>query len=118
MVGLSEDECREKGMPCLVGRARYETNPRGQIIGDRSGLVKLVFSPADKRLLGAHIIGELASELIHIGAQVMADGGTIDAFIQAVYNYPTLSDAYKYAAYDGLGAFERWQAAQSSQAAA
>jgi NAD(P) transhydrogenase len=117
-VGRSEDECREQGIPCLVGRARYETNPRGQIIGDRSGLVKLVFSPADKRLLGAHIIGELASELIHIGAQVMADGGTIDAFIQAVYNYPTLSDAYKYAAYDGLGAFERWQAAQSSQAAA
>ena len=117
MVGLSEDECRAKRMPYLTGRARYATNPRGQIIGDLSGMVKLVFSPADKTLLGVHIIGELASELIHIGAQVMATGGTIDAFIQAVYNYPTLSDAYKYAAYDGLGAFERWQAEQSSSSA-
>ncbi len=112
-VGLTEDECREKNIPYLVGRARYETNPRGQIIGDFSGLIKLVFAPADKKLLGAHIIGELASELIHIGAHVLAAGGTIDAFIQAVYNYPTLSDAYKYAAYDGLGAHERWLAAQT-----
>lgn len=110
MVGLSEDECREKNIPCLAGRAYYENNPRGQIIGDLSGMIKLVFSPADKKLLGAHLIGEMSSELIHIGAQVMATGGTIDAFINAVYNYPTLADAYKYAAYDGLGAWERWLA--------
>jgi NAD(P) transhydrogenase len=112
MVGLSEDECREKSIPCLVGRARYATNPRGQIVGDFSGMIKLLFAPADKQLLGVHIIGELASELIHIGAHVLATAGTIDAFIQAVYNYPTLSDAYKYAAYDGLGAHNRWLAAQ------
>lgn len=112
MVGVSEDECREKAIPYLVGRARYETNPRGQIIGDFSGMIKLIFAPADRRLLGVHIIGELASELIHIGAHVLAADGTIDAFIQAVYNYPTLSDAYKYAAYDGLGAYERWLAEQ------
>jgi NAD(P) transhydrogenase len=112
-VGLTEDECREKHIPCLTGRARYEMNPRGQIVGDFSGLIKLVFAPADKKLLGVHIIGELASELIHIGAHVMASGDTIDAFIQAVYNYPTLSDAYKYAAYDGLGAHNRWLAAQT-----
>ena len=61
-----------------------------------------------------HHIGEMASELVHIGAQVMADGGTIDAFIQAVYNYPSLADSYKYAAYDGLGNWQKWQAANPS----
>ncbi|MBI3243937.1 MAG: Si-specific NAD(P)(+) transhydrogenase [Chloroflexi bacterium] len=115
MVGLAEEECHEKKIPCLVGRAYYENNPRGQIIGDLSGMIKLVFSPIDKKLLGVHLIGEMSSELIHIGAQVMATDGTIDAFINAVYNYPTLADAYKYAAYDGLGAWERWQAAGKPQ---
>ena len=108
MVGLTEDECREKQIPHLIGRAYYENNPRGQIIGDMSGMIKLIFAPDDKKLLGAHIIGEQASELIHIAAHVMLDNGTIDAFIQAVYNYPTLADAYKYAAYDGLGKWEKW----------
>lgn len=109
MVGLSEEDCQAKGIPYLVGRALYEKSPRGQIIGDTSGLLKLVFSPNDKKLLGVHLIGELASELVHIGAHVMAADGTIDAFINAVYNYPTLADSYKYAAYDGLGNYERWQ---------
>ena len=108
MVGITEDECREKQIPHLIGRAYYENNPRGQIIGDMSGMIKLIFSPTDKKLLGAHLIGEQASELIHIAAHVMLANGTIDAFIQAVYNYPTLADAYKYAAYDGLGHWERW----------
>ena len=108
MVGITEDECREKQIPHLIGRAYYENNPRGQIIGDMSGMIKLIFSPSDKKLLGAHVIGEQASELIHIAAHVMLANGTIDAFIQAVYNYPTLADAYKYAAYDGLGNWERW----------
>jgi len=108
MVGLSEDDCMAKSIPYLVGRAYYENNPRGQIIGDMSGMIKLVFSPSDKKLLGAHIIGEQASELIHVAAHVMISNGTIDAFIQAVYNYPTLSDIYKYAAYDGLGNWEKW----------
>ncbi len=110
MVGLSEDDCQKKNIPCLVGRAYYENNARGQIIGDLSGLLKLVFSPNDKKLLGVHLIGELASELVHIGAQIIAAAGTIDAFIQSVYNYPSLSDAYKYAAYDGLGNLNRDQA--------
>jgi NAD(P) transhydrogenase len=108
-VGLTEDECRDKSVPYLVGRAYYENNPRGQIIGDMSGMFKLVFSPKDKKLLGAHIIGEQASELIHIAAHVMLVDGTIDAFIQSVYNYPTLADLYKYAAYDGLKHLEEWQ---------
>src|SRR5581483_12201716 len=69
--------------------------------------------PEDKRLLGAHHIGEQAAELVHIGAHVMAEHGTIDAFIDAVYNYPSLADSYKYAAYDGLGAHDAWQDARA-----
>jgi len=115
MVGMSEDECRQKDVPYLIGRAYYEKNPRGQIVGDTSGMLKLVFAPADKKLIGVHLIGELASELVHIGAHVMTEGGTIDAFIHAVYNYPTLADSYKYAAYDGLGRWERWLEAKNSQ---
>jgi NAD(P) transhydrogenase len=110
-VGLTEDDCRAKSIPYLIGRAYYENNPRGQIIGDMSGMIKLVFSPEDKKLLGAHIIGEQASELIHIAAHVMLVDGAIDAFIQSVYNYPTLADLYKYAAYDGLGNLEAWRVA-------
>lgn len=110
MVGLSEDECRKKNIPYLTGRSYYENNARGQIIGDLSGMLKLVFSPEDKKLLGVHLIGEMASELVHLGAQVIAANGTIDAFIHAVYNYPSLSDAYKYAAYDGLGNLNRERA--------
>jgi NAD(P) transhydrogenase len=110
MVGLTEDECRQKRIPCLVGRSFYEKSPRGQIIGDLTGMLKLVFSPEDKALMGVHLIGEMASELVHIGAHVMASGGSIDAFIQAVYNYPSLADSYKYAAYDGLGNLQKWQA--------
>ena len=109
-VGVTEDECLAKQTPYLVGRAYYDNNPRGQIIGDMSGMIKLVFSPKDKKLLGAHIIGEQASELIHIASHVMMVDGMIDAFIDAVYNYPTLADIYKYAAYDGLGNWEKWKA--------
>jgi NAD(P) transhydrogenase len=107
-VGMTEDECREKNVAYLVGRAYYEENARGQIIGDMSGMIKLVFAPTDKKLLGAHIIGEQASELIHIALHVMLVGGPIDAFIEAVYNYPTLSDSYQYAAYDGLANHRQW----------
>ncbi len=107
MVGLSEETCKEQKIPYLVGRAYSENNARGQIIGD-TGMLKLIFSPADKKLLGAHHIGELASEMVHIGAQVLAKEGTIDAFIDAVFNYPTLSEMYKYAAYDGLGNHSLW----------
>ena len=107
-VGLTEDECRDQNIPYLVGRSYYEENARGQIIGDMSGMIKLVFSPEDKKLLGAHIIGEQASELIHIASHVMLKGGPIDEFIDAVYNYPTLSDSYQYAAYDGLEQHTKW----------
>lgn len=107
-VGLTEDECLEKNIPYLVGRSYYQDNARGQIIGDMSGMIKLIFSPEDKKLLGAHIIGEQASELIHVASHVMLSKGKIDAFIDAVYNYPTLSDSYQYAAYDGLANHIKW----------
>jgi len=107
MVGATEETCAAQGIDYRIGRATYEQNPRGQIIGDVAGMVKLVFAAADKKVLGVHHIGELSSELVHIGAQVLAQGGTIDAFIDAVYNYPSLSDLYKYAAYDGLGELAR-----------
>lgn len=109
MVGESEDSLRANGEEYLVGRASYRINPRGQIIGDTSGLVKLLFRPADQRLLGVHIIGERASELVHIGQACLYYGGTIEFFIQNVFNFPALSDLYKYAAYDGLGNLQRYR---------
>jgi len=114
MVGESEDSLTEKGQSYLVGRASYRNNPRGQIMGDTAGLVKLLFSPEDERLLGVHIIGDRASELVHTGQACMYFGGTIDFFIQNVFNFPTLSDIYKYAAYDGLGNLQRYREAQGS----
>jgi NAD(P) transhydrogenase len=110
-IGMTEDDCKSKNMDYLVGRAYYEYNARGQIIGDMSGMLKLIFSPTDKKLLGAHIMGEQASELIHIASHVMLVGGPIDAFIDAVYNYPTLSGCYESAAYDGLAKHREWLAA-------
>jgi NAD(P) transhydrogenase len=110
MVGRTEEACRAEGTPYLAGRSYYDRNPRGLIIGDVAGMLKVIFSPETKALLGVHLIGEQASELIHIGAHVMAAKGTIDAFIDAVYNYPTLADSYKYAAYDGLGRLQEWNA--------
>jgi NAD(P) transhydrogenase len=102
-AGETEDSCKEKKIEYCVGRARYENNARGHITGDTAGLLKIVFSPADKKLLGVSIIGENATELIHIGMMALDNGLTINEFIEQVFNYPTLSEMYKYAAYDGLG---------------
>jgi NAD(P) transhydrogenase len=102
-AGETEETCREKKIEYCVGRAHYENNARGHIIGDTAGMLKLIFATADRRLLGIGIIGEIATELIHIGMQVLDNGLSIDEFIEQVFNYPTLSECYKYAAYDGLG---------------
>jgi len=102
-VGLTEEQCREKGIDWECGRAYYRGNARGQIIGDTKGMIKLIFDTDSLKLLGVHIVGENASELLHTGMIVMQFGGTISAFIECVFNFPTLSEAYKYAAYDGLG---------------
>ena len=102
-AGETEDSCKEKKIDHCVGRAHYDNNARGHICGDTSGLLKIIFSPTDKKLLGLSIIGESATELVHIGMMVLDNGLTINEFIDQVFNYPTLSEMYKYAAYDGLG---------------
>jgi NAD(P) transhydrogenase len=111
MIGATEEELKTKGVAYEVGRARYEHNARGQIIGESDGTLKLLFDPVTKRLLGVHIIGDRATELIHIGQMVMSTGGTIDVFIDSIFNFPTLAELYKYAAYDGLGRLAKRQAA-------
>jgi NAD(P) transhydrogenase len=109
MVGASEDALLAAGTRFLVGRAHLARNARAQIAGDTAGLIKLLFDPETRAVLGVHIIGERASELIHVGQMAMQLGGTIDVFIDNVFNFPTLADAYKYAAYDGLQALERYE---------
>ena len=106
-VGETEEALVSQGTPFEVGRASFRQNPRGQILGELDGFVKLLFHPDDQRLLGVSIIGEGACELIHIGMACMAFGGTIDFFIQSVFSFPALADVYKYAAYDGLQALAR-----------
>jgi NAD(P) transhydrogenase len=102
MIGATEDDLTAKGTPYEVGRARYENNARGQITGDPDGFVKLVFDPWTKKLLGAHLIGGGATELVHIPQMVMLKGGGLDDFLHSVFNFPTLAECFKYAAYDGL----------------
>jgi NAD(P) transhydrogenase len=101
MVGRTEQAARDDGLDHEVGRAWFADNARCRISGT-SGLLKLVFGRRDRRLLGVHILGEEAGELVHHGQAVMHAGGTIDQFIHTTFNVPTRSEAYKYAAYDGL----------------
>jgi NAD(P) transhydrogenase len=108
MVGATETSLQAAGRPYLVGRAHYRNNARAQILGDTGGLLRLLFAPDDLRLLGAQMIGERASEVIHVAQMCMQFDGTINAFIDSVFNFPTITDAYKYAAYDGLQARARW----------
>jgi NAD(P) transhydrogenase len=103
VIGETEESCREKKIDYCVGRAFYANNVRGHITGDTAGMLKLIFARSDKKLLGVSIIGESATELIHIGMFVLDNQRKIDEFIDGVFNYPTLSETYKYAAYDGLG---------------
>ena len=100
--GANEEELTRAGIPYEVGKAYYKEIARGQIIGDTIGMLKLVFHRENHKLLGVHIIGEGASELIHIGQTVMAFGSTVDYFINTVFNYPTLAECYKTAAFDGI----------------
>jgi NAD(P) transhydrogenase len=107
MIGDTEAQARKKGIEVEVGRSFYKDNARGQIINDLDGMLKLVFEKSTKKLLGAHVLGERATDLIHVAQAVMAFGGTIDYFVESVFNYPTLGELYKYAAYDGLGRLRR-----------
>jgi NAD(P) transhydrogenase len=100
--GKNEEELTQEGVPYEVGKARYQEIARGAIIGDKIGMLKLLFHVDTRKLLGVHIIGEGASELIHIGQAVMAFDGTVDYFVRTVFNYPTLAECYKTAAFDGI----------------
>lgn len=102
MVGRNEEELTQAAIPFGVGIARYREIARGQLIGDETGMLKLLFHRDTKHLLGVHVIGEGATELIHIGQAVMAFHGKINYFIDTVFNYPTLAECYKVAALDGM----------------
>ena len=102
MVGKTEEELTAEGIPYEVGKAAYREISRGQIIGDSTGILKLLFYLDTRELLGVHILGEGASELIHIGQAVLALGGKLDYFVDTVFNYPTLAECYKTAAFDGI----------------
>lgn len=101
-VGKNEEELTQANVPYEMGKASYREIARGQIIGDSIGMLKILFHRQTRELLGVHIIGESASELIHIGQAVMSLGGKIDYFVNNVFNYPTLAECYKNAAFDGV----------------
>jgi NAD(P) transhydrogenase len=101
-VGATEEDLTSKGVPYEIGKAAYREVARGQIIGDSSGIMKLVFHRESHELLGVHIVGDGACELVHIGQAVLSMKGTIDYFVNTVFNYPTLAECYKNAALDGI----------------
>lgn len=101
-VGINEEEAQEKKIPYCVGRARYSDMARGKIMGTKNGILKIVFEKNSLKILGVHIIGNAATEIIHYGLLLVEDGKTLSNIISTVFNYPTLHDLYKYAAYDGL----------------
>jgi len=101
-IGKTEEQLTDEGVPYEVGVAFYREIARGQIRGDTTGRLKLIFHRETRKILGVHIIGEGASELLHIGQAVMILDGTVDYFVQTVFNYPTLAECYKAAAFNGL----------------
>jgi NAD(P) transhydrogenase len=102
MVGQTEEELTAATIPYETGVARYEELAKAEMLGDRTGMLKLLFHPETRKLLGIHAIGQRATEIIHIGQAVLAFGGTIEYFRDAVFNYPTLAEAYKVASLNGL----------------
>jgi NAD(P) transhydrogenase len=108
-IGKTEEQLTGEDVPYEVGMAYYREVARGQIRGDTSGRLKLIFHRDTRKVLGVHIIGEDATELVHIGQAVMTLGGTMDYFIDTVFNYPTLAECYKVAAFNGLGRLHRYQ---------
>lgn len=102
MAGETEEQLKEQNIPFVVGRARYADNPRGQIIGDEHGLLKLIFRREDMRLLGVHVVGEQATEVVHIGLIAMVSGVGASVFNRVCFNYPTLGELYKMATYDAI----------------
>lgn len=108
MAGKTEEECQEEKIDYVKGKATYYQNARGKIIGDSEGFLKLIFEfnkdlSRPMKLLGVHVIGEIASELIHFGVSALIMGASSDLFINTCFNYPTLGELYKYATYDAMG---------------
>jgi NAD(P) transhydrogenase len=101
-VGATEESLRAGGVDYVAGRWRAADSPRGRILGDDHGMLKLLFRRSDMRLLGVHVIGEQATETVHVGMVAMLVDGDADLFNRACFNYPTLGDLYKYATYDAL----------------
>jgi len=102
MVGKTEKQLTEAGIPYEAGIAHYKEVARGQLLGDSSGMLKILIHQDNHQLLGVHVIGTGATELIHIGQAVLAFNGTVEFFINNVFNYPTLAETYKVAAFNGL----------------
>jgi NAD(P) transhydrogenase len=107
-IGKTEEQLTEEDVPYEVGVAYYREIARGQIRGDTTGRLKLIFHRETRLLLGVHIIGEGACELLHIGQAVYALGGTVEYFVDTVFNYPTLAECYKAAAFNGLNKLSRF----------
>ena len=103
-VGRSEEELTREGVPYVAGRGQYGENPRGQILGDTGGMLKLLFAQDGMTLVGVHIVGTGASELVHTGQAFLRSGTTAGEIADTLYNYPTLSDLYRHAAFDALRA--------------
>ena len=108
-IGMSEEQARERGIPYECGVARFRETSRGHIMGIGSGFMKMLFALETRRLLGVHIVGEGATELIHIGQAVLNLEGTLDYFVENTFNYPTLAEAYKVAALDAWNRMPRQQ---------
>jgi NAD(P) transhydrogenase len=102
MCGRSEQELTAAKVPYEFGVSKFEELAKGQMVGDDTGLLKLLFCPDSRKLLGVHVIGDNAAEIVHIGQALLSVGGTIDYFRDTVFNYPTFAEAYKVAALDGL----------------
>ena len=107
MAGETEESLRSANVPYVVGRAEYNSNARGLIIGDSAGFLKLLYRAPDMTLVGVHIIGELATEILHTGLAAMLCDAKADLFIRTCFNYPTLGELYKYATYDAMGRLQR-----------
>ncbi len=116
MVGITEEQALQKGISFEIGRSFYRDTARGKIMGDKdNGFLKLVFDKNSKVILGIHIMGTIATELIHYGMMLVKNQNTLDEVIATVFNYPTLHDLYKYAAYDGLGSLSGKKVKQAGE---
>lgn len=113
-VGETEQSLLKRGASFVVGRCRYSEIPRGDIIGDRCGFLKLLYSRQDKRLLGVHVLGEQATEVVHLGMLAMSMNATMELFHEVCFNYPTLGDLYKYATHDAMRKLRAIQPSRNS----